>query len=262
MDSAKDEEMKSEDDKVILRTEALEKAFGRMLAVDEVSLSVQEGVITSVIGPNGAGKTTLFNLITGHLKADDGKILFKGENIVNRSPHWINRQRIARSFQIVNIFPTLSVFENVQAAVISRLRLNSKFVTPVKKLVRKEVLDIINRVDLSEQTESVAGTLSYGDQRIMEVAIALGSNPELLLLDEPTAGMSPEETYATTQLVKRLVGDGELSILFVEHDMDVVFSVSDKIIVMHEGRVIAEGVPEAVRNNEAVLSVYLGEEME
>lgn len=254
--------MKSEDDRVILKTEALEKAFGRMLAVDEVSLSVQEGVITSVIGPNGAGKTTLFNLITGHLKADDGEILFKGENIVNLSPHRISRKGIARSFQIVNIFPTLSVFENVQAAIISRLRLNSKFVTPVKKLVREEVHDIINRVDLSEEAESVAGTLSYGDQRIMEVAIALGSKPELLLLDEPTAGMSPEETHATTQLVKKLVEDSELSILFVEHDMDVVFSVSDKIIVMHEGHVIAEGAPEAVRNNEAVRSVYLGEEME
>ena len=245
----------------ILRIKTLSKAFGKLQAVDHVSFTVQRGVVTSVIGPNGAGKTTLFNLITGHLRADTGEVAFKGMNITNLPPHELNRRGLARSFQIVNIFPRLTVFENVQAAVISRMRKSSSIITSAKNVGREEAFQILDRVGLSERVGYIAGTLSHGDQRIMEIAIALGSRPELLLLDEPTAGMAPEETYATVGLIKRLVSELGLTILVVEHDMDVVFSISETIVVLHEGRMLAQGKPEEVRQNETVQRVYLGEEI-
>lgn len=244
----------------ILQIQSLSKAFGKLRAVDNVSFAVQPAMVTSVIGPNGAGKTTLFNIITGYLRADAGKVIFKDMNITNLPPHKISRKGLARSFQIVNIFPRLTVFENVQAAVISRLGKSSSFITSAKNVGREEAFQILDRVELSEQAESIAGTLSHGDQRKMEIAIALAGRPELLLLDEPTAGMAPEETYATVQLIKSLAGEHGLTILVVEHDMDVVFSISETIVVLHEGRVLAQGKPEEVRQNDAVQRVYLGEE--
>ena len=245
----------------ILKVKSLSKAFGRLKAVDCISFAVQPGVVTSLIGPNGAGKTTLFNLITGHLRADRGEVAFKGMDITNLPPHELNRKGLARSFQIVNIFPRLTVLENVQAAVISRIGKSSSIITCAKNVGREEAFQILDRVELSEQADYIAGTLSYGDQRIMEIAIALGSKPELVLLDEPTAGMAPEETYATARLIKRLVSELGLTILVVEHDMDVVFSISETIVVLHEGRMLAQGRPEEVRQNEAVQRVYLGEEI-
>ncbi len=244
----------------ILQIQSLSKAFGHLQALDNVSFAVQPSVVTSVIGSNGAGKTTLFNVITGYLRADTGKVIFKDTNITNLPPHTISRKGLARSFQIVNIFPRLTVFENVQAAVISRLGKSSSFITSAKNVGREETFPILDRVGLSEQAEFMAGTLSHGDQRMTEIAIALAGRPELLLLDEPTAGMAPEETHTTVQLIKSLAGEHGLSILVVEHDMDVVFSVSETIIVLHEGRVLAEGKPEEVRQNETVQKVYLGEE--
>lgn len=245
----------------ILRVNSLSKAFGKMKAVDAVTLAIQPGVVTSLIGPNGAGKTTLFNLITGHLRADTGEVIFKGIDITNLPPHTLNRKGLARSFQIVNIFPRHTVLENVQASVISRIGKSSNIVKSAKNVGIDGAFQILDRVGLSEQADYIAGTLSYGDQRIMEIAIALGSEPELVLLDEPTAGMAPEETYATSQLIKRLVSELGLTILVVEHDMDVVFSISETIMVLHEGRMLAQGRPEAVRQNEAVQKVYLGEEI-
>ena len=245
----------------ILKVKSLSKAFGKLQAVDHVSFTVQPGVVTSVIGPNGAGKTTLFNLITGYLRADAGEVTFKGMNITNLPPHELNRKGLARSFQIVNIFPRFTVFENVQAAVISRMGKSSSIVTSAKNVGREEAFQILDRVGLSEQADYIAGTLSHGDQRIMEIAIALGGRPELLLLDEPTAGMAPEETYATVALIKRLVSEFGLSILVVEHDMDVVFSISETIVVLHQGGMLAQGKPEEVRQNEMVQRVYLGEEI-
>jgi len=245
----------------ILKIESLSKAFGKLLAVDHVSFKVQPGVVTSVIGPNGAGKTTLFNLITGHLRADKGEVVFKGTNITNLPPHEVNRKGLARSFQIVNIFPRFTVFENVHAAVISRMGKSSNFITRTVNVGREETFHILDRVGFSEQAGDVAGTLSYGDQRIVEIAIALASRPELLLLDEPTAGMAPEETHATVGLIKRLVGELGLTILVVEHDMDVVFSISETIVVLHQGKMLAHGKPEEVRQNETVQKVYLGEEV-
>ena len=245
----------------ILKVKSLSKAFGRLKAVDCISFAVLPSVVTSLIGPNGAGKTTLFNLITGHLRADRGEVAFKGMDITNLLPHELNRKGLARSFQIVNIFPRFTVLENVQAAVISRIGKSSSIITSAKNVGREEAFQILDRVGLSEQADYIAGTLSYGDQRIMEIAIALGSKPELVLLDEPTAGMAPEETYATARLIKRLVSELGLTILIVEHDMDVVFSISETIVVLHEGRILAQGRPEEVRQNEAVQRVYLGEEI-
>lgn len=245
----------------ILQIQSLSKAFGKLRAVDNVSFTVQPSVVTSVIGPNGAGKTTLFNVITGYLKADAGKVVLKDTNITNLPPYKISRKGLARSFQILNIFPRLTVLENVQAAVISCLGKSSRFITSAKNVGRKEALEILDRVRLSELAESIAGTLSYGDQRTLEIAITLAGRPELLLLDEPTGGMAPEETHATVQLIKNLAGERGLTILVVEHDMDVVFSISDTIVVLHEGRLLAQGKPEEVRRNEEVQRVYLGEEM-
>ena len=245
----------------ILKVKSLSKAFGKLKAVDHISFTVQPGVVTSLIGPNGAGKTTLFNLITGHLRADRGEVAFKGLDITNLPPHELNRKGLARSFQIVNIFPRLTVLENVQAAVISRIGKSSSIITSAKNVGREEAFQILDRVGLSEQADYIAGTLSYGDQRIMEIAIALGSKPELVLLDEPTAGMAPEETYATAQLIKRLVSEFGLTILVVEHDMDVVFSISETIVVLHQGGMLAQGKPEEVRQNEMVQRIYLGEEI-
>jgi len=245
----------------ILRVNSLTKVFGKMKAVDHVTFDIQPGVVTSLIGPNGAGKTTLFNVITGHLRADAGNIVFEGIDITNLPPHKLNRKGLARSFQIVNIFPRLTVLENVQAAVISRMGKSSNILSFAKNVGRDEAFQLLERVGLSSQADYIAGTLSYGDQRVMEIAIALGSRPVVLLLDEPTAGMAPEETYATARLIKGLVSDLGLTILVVEHDMDVVFSISETIVVLHEGRILACGTPEETRQNELVQKVYLGEEL-
>lgn len=242
-----------------LQIQGLSKAFDGLKAVNNVTFVVERELVTSVIGPNGAGKTTLFNVITGHLRADRGKVLYRGKDVTNLPPHKIVRKGIARSFQIVNIFPKLTVFENVQVALISHLGKSSSFIAPAKSFGQVEVAEILGTVGLSDQAQILAGTLSYGDQRIMEIAISLASRPTLLLLDEPTAGMGPQETYTTTELIKSLAKKQGLTILLVEHDMDVVFSVSDLVVVMHQGEVIANGKPGEVRENESVRKIYLGE---
>lgn len=246
----------------ILKIDSLFKFFGKLPALQHVSFVVQQGSITSVIGPNGAGKTTLFNVITGHLSADGGEVIFKGKDITNFPPHRVNRMGLSRSFQIVNIFPRFTVFENVHASIISKMRRNSSLTTSLHDMGEEEAFSILQKVGLSAHAGTVAGTLSYGDQRILEIAIALGSSPELLLLDEPTAGMGPEETKSTVELIKRLVTELGLTVLIVEHDMDVVFSISETIIVLHQGMVLAQGEPDEVRHNEMVQKVYLGEEID
>ncbi len=242
-----------------LEVRGLNKAFGGLTAVRDVTFVAGQGLVTSVIGPNGAGKTTLFNLITGYLRADAGKVLYQGEDITQLPSYKIVRKGIGRSFQIVNIFPMLTVFENVQVALISRLGKSPNFVSRAKNIGREEVTEILATVGLSSQADSMAGTLSYGDQRIMEIAIALASRPSLLLLDEPTAGMGPQETLTTGQLIKSLAQKHGLTILLVEHDMEVVFSVSDVIVVMHQGEAIAMGKPQEIRENEKVVKIYLGD---
>jgi branched-chain amino acid transport system ATP-binding protein len=244
----------------MLQVEAVDKSFGDFKAVDGVNFAVEKGELVAVIGPNGAGKTTLFNLITGQLWPDKGKIIFRGEDISRLPPHQICKQGIARSFQIVNIFPRLTVLANVQVAVLSQQRKSSDLFPPAQNLAVEETNTILGSVGLSNRAGDGAGSLSHGDQKILEIAIALGSEPELLILDEPTAGMSPEETAATLELIKRLARERGLTILFCEHDMDVVFSVAQSIMVMHQGRTLIQGNPEQVRESREVQRAYLGGE--
>jgi len=242
----------------MLQVEAVNKSFEDFMAVSGANLTVGKGEIVAVIGPNGAGKTTLFNLITGALKRDRGKIIFKGEDISELPPYEICRKGISRSYQIVNIFPRLTLFKNVQVAVLSRQRKSRKLFQPAENMVVSETKDILESVGLLDKAQGVAGALSHGDQKILEIAIALGNEPELLILDEPTAGMSPEETSATMELVRRLAQMRGLTILFCEHDMDIVFSIAESIMVMHQGRTLIQGRPEEVRKNSFVQEAYLG----
>lgn len=243
----------------MLRVEEVVKSFDGFKAVNGARLTVESGQVVAVIGPNGAGKTTLFNLITGHLKPDAGRIVFKGEDISGLPAHRICKKGIARSFQLINIFPRLTVFENVRISILAREGKSHQLLRPAKKMATKKTFDVLEKVGLQRQANRISGSLSYGDQKVLEIAIALGNMPELLLLDEPTAGMSPEETVATISLIENLARMEGLTVLFTEHDMDVVFRIAQKIMVMHEGRTIAEGKPEEVRVNREVQRAYLGE---
>jgi len=216
--------------------------------------------LVAVIGPNGAGKTTLFNMITGQLKPDRGRVVLNGEEISTLATHEICRRGIARSFQIANIFHRLTVFRNVQVSVLSQQRKSSNLVRPAHAMAVEETNRILKSVGLLDKADHVAGSLSHGDQRILEIAIALGNEPQMLVLDEPTAGMSPDETQATMTLIKRLAETQGLTILFCEHDMDVVFNTAQSIMVMHYGKTIIQGKPEEVRENRAVQEAYLGGE--
>jgi len=244
----------------MLQVNNLDKSFGEFKAVNAAHLAVEAGQIVAVIGPNGAGKTTLFNLITGHLKSDAGTILFKGQDITNLAPYTITKMGIARSFQLLNIFPRLTVFQNVQVAVFSQHNRSLNLYHPAQNLLVEETNRILEEVGLLDKADHIASSLSHGDQKILEIAIALGSELELLILDEPTAGMSPEETVATIDLVTRLADQRNLTLLFCEHDIDLVFSISESIMVMQQGRTIIQAAPEDVRNNEQVQQAYLGGE--
>jgi branched-chain amino acid transport system ATP-binding protein len=244
----------------MLRIEKIHKSFGNFVAVNGASLTVGKGELVAVIGPNGAGKTTLFNLITGQLKPDRGKVLFNDEDMTKLPTYHICRKGIARSFQIANIFHRLTVFRNVQVSVLSEQGKSNKLFSPAHNIAVEETNRILESVGLLENAENIAGSLSYGDQRILEIAIALGNEPELLILDEPTAGMSPEETAATMALIKTLAETRGLTILFCEHDMDVVFNTAQSIMVMHYGRTIVQAKPEEVKANSQVQEAYLGGE--
>jgi branched-chain amino acid transport system ATP-binding protein len=244
----------------MLKVEGVDKSFEDFMAVNGADLTVGKGELVAVIGPNGAGKTTLFNLVTGQLNSDRGRIEFMGKEITNIPPYEICRRGIARSFQTANIFPRLTVFGNVQVAVISQQRRSNNLFIPAQRMAVEETNRILESLGLSDKARETAGSLSHGDQRILELAIALGNDPKLLVLDEPTAGMSPEETDATMELIKRLTEERGLTILFCEHDMDVVFSIAQSIMVMHQGRTLIQGKPQQVRENEEVMKAYLGEE--
>lgn len=242
----------------MLHIDRIYKSFGHFQAVSGASLTVDKGEIVAVIGPNGAGKTTLFNLITGQLKPNKGRITFNGERINGLPAHKICRRGIARSFQIANIFPRLSVFRNVQVAVLARQGKSFQLFHPIHNVASNEVRRILEQVGLHSKSRVVAGSLSHGDHRTLEIAIALGSRPQLLILDEPTAGMSPEETMATMSLIRDLAEEHGLTILFCEHDMEIVFNIAHRIMVMHQGRTIIQGSPEEVRSHEKVQEAYLG----
>jgi len=244
---------------MILGVEKVKKSFDGFVAINGVSFSIPKGEICSIIGPNGAGKTTLFNLITGHLRIDEGKLTFKDLDITNRRPHQICRLGVGRSFQRTNIFPRLTVFQNIQAAVLAHRGKSFTFFRPVDSFFQEETGEILGRVGLGEYAQTLSGSLSYGFQKQLELGIALASEPELLLLDEPTAGMSAQETHQTMELIGKITREKGLTLLFTEHDMEVVFSISQRIMVLHQGRLIAEGTPEEVRNNPEVQKVYLGE---
>jgi len=244
----------------MLQVEGVFKSFDDFMAVNGANLTVSKGEIVAVIGPNGAGKTTLFNLVTGALKRDRGRIIFEGEDIGELPPYEICKKGISRSYQIVNIFPRLSVFGNVQVAVLSHQRRSTDLFRPAQNIAVAETRSILESVGLSGKEKTIAGSLSHGDQKILEIAIALGNEPELLILDEPTAGMSPEETLAAMELVKRLASARGLTILFCEHDMNIVFSIARSIMVMRHGQTIIQGSPEEVRSNKEVQEAYLGGE--
>ncbi|OPY78679.1 MAG: Lipopolysaccharide export system ATP-binding protein LptB [Syntrophorhabdus sp. PtaU1.Bin058] len=242
----------------MLEVKSLTKSFDGFKAVNNANLDVQKGEIVAVIGPNGAGKTTLFNLITGILRPDSGTVHFKGENITGLPPYEICRKRISRSFQVVNIFPRLTVFENVQISILSRERRSWDLFTPSSKLAVEETDRILENVGLTKKRDRMTALLSHGDRKVLEIAMALGGNPEFLILDEPTAGMAPEETSRCIELVKGLSEKLGLTILFCEHDMEIVFGIADRIMVMVRGATIVQGSCDEVRCNEAVQDAYLG----
>ena len=242
----------------MLHVESIVKSFDGFMAVNGATLKVEKGDVVAVIGPNGAGKTTLFNLISGQLPPTAGNIWFKDENIAGLAPHRVCRKGISRSYQVVNIFHRLTVFENVQVAVLSRRKKTFNIFKPAKLMAVKETRKILDSVGLLDKAEMISGTLSHGDQKVLEIGIALGNRPELLILDEPTAGMSPEETAVTLRLMKRLSGELGLTILFCEHDMGMVFSIANQIMVMQHGGTIIQGSPEDVRSNQQVREAYLG----
>lgn len=242
----------------MLQVENLRISFDGFAAVSDAQLQVRKGEVVAVIGPNGAGKTTLFNLITGQLKADGGRIIFKDENLTGMPPHEICRRGVSRSFQIVNIFSRLTVFENVRVAVISYNKSTFNLFSRAKDIAVSETEDILKSVGLFGKADRISGSLSHGDQKVLEMAVALGNRPELLILDEPTAGMSPEETRNTLELMKLLSRDRGITILFCEHDMELVFSIANRIMVMQHGRTIIQGEPDAVRNDSQVQEAYLG----
>ncbi len=243
----------------LLRTENLRKSFEGFAAISDVSIKVYEGEIVAVIGPNGAGKTTLFNLITGYIPMDSGRVFFEGKEITKLPAHEICKRGISRAFQIPNIFQRLTVFENVQISVLSREKKDLLMFSDASNLCVEETMEILEDVGLQDKKDIISSNLSHGDQKLLEIAMALGSKPKLLLLDEPTAGMSPEETWKTVSLIKDVASKRNVTILFTEHDMDVVFNISDRIVVMQQGRVIAEGRPEEVRAHPEVRKAYLGE---
>jgi branched-chain amino acid transport system ATP-binding protein len=242
----------------MLELSGISKSFGGYRAVSGVSLNVDTKQIAAVIGPNGAGKSTLFNLITVHLRPDSGTVQLDGRDITGAPPYQICRMGIGRSFQRANIFPQLTVFENLQAAFLVHYGRGRNFWIRSDALYRDETLALLASVGLAGQENTMAGTLSYGNQKQLELGLALASGPALLLLDEPTAGMSATETHETIRLLERIAEERGLTLLFTEHDMDVVFSIAQRIAVLHQGRVIAVGRPEEVRGDPEVQRVYLG----
>jgi branched-chain amino acid transport system ATP-binding protein len=233
--------------------------FAGFFAVKDVKLDVAQGTIHALIGPNGAGKTTLFNQITGYLVPDSGRVAFRGEEITGFHPYEISRKGITRAFQIINIFPRLTVMESVQLAILAKRGLTLKCFASARRMAREEAMTILETVGLAERASLLARELSHGDQRVLELALALAGEPELLLLDEPMAGMSPFERVKVTELIQKIHQDRDVTVLFCEHDMDVVFGISERVTVLHQGRVIAEGKPEEIKNNEEVHMVYLGQ---
>ena len=242
----------------VLSVSGLTKSFGGVHAVREVSFTVARAEFLALIGPNGAGKSTCFNMINGQLAPDAGNIAFEGRGIVGRSPREVWRLGVGRTFQIAATFGSMTVVENVQMALISHAREIFRWWRPAASRHRDRALDLLGQVGMREAADRACRELAYGDVKRVELAIALANEPRLLLMDEPTAGMGPRERNDLIALVKRLVVEKQISVLFTEHSMDVVFAFADRIIVLARGRLIADGDANAIRNDPKVQEVYFG----
>jgi branched-chain amino acid transport system ATP-binding protein len=243
----------------VLRVESLAKRFGGLQALGGIDLSVAPGEFRAIIGPNGAGKSTLFNTMTGLLRPDSGRVTFEGREVTGKPPHLLARIGVGRTFQITSIFHDLSALENVQVARLVHARSAWSLWPRAKRLHVERAQELLELVGIGASSSRLAGTLSHGDQKRLELAIALAGEPRLLLLDEPTAGMAAQERLESIRLVHRLARELGLSCVFTEHDMAVVFAVASRITVMHMGRVLAEGTPAEVRASAEVQHVYLGD---
>jgi branched-chain amino acid transport system ATP-binding protein len=243
---------------MLLQAQNLRKSFAKLLVLNDISFEVREGELKSIIGPNGAGKTTLFNAITGRLPMDHGKIVFRGQVVTGAKPHILSRMGMARSFQINNFFMTLTTQENIQLGVQSRIKHGTSSWRGFTKgdAVEEKGLEVLDAIGLLEHRDELAMNLSYGDQRKLEIGLALATEPKLLMLDEPTSGMSRYESASMIELIERL--SRHVTILLIEHDIALVMKVSDSVLVIHYGEKIAEGTPAEIERNEEVQRVYLG----
>lgn len=247
----------------ILKIVSLNKAFGRVQAAADINLSIQEGVLTSIIGPNGAGKSTLINILSGSMPPDSGRIYFYGSDITRLPVHRRVKLGLCRSFQLVNVFPELTVFENILLPALAAADRTRHMWRSIRKetAVRAQVEQLLIRIGLQHTAETVASALSHGDQRVLEVGVALATQPKLLFLDEPTAGMNPVERVRVLENIRELSRSRQTTFVLVEHDMDIVFSLSERVIVLHHGEVIGDGTTDAVKNDPRVREVYLGQEV-
>lgn len=244
---------------MMLETEGVCKYFGGLKAVHMVDFEIEEGQLKAIIGPNGAGKTTFFNLIAGVYLPTSGKICFQGKDITSKNLHQISQLGITKTYQITHIFPRLTVFENVRISAQSRkTAFNFWKMADSLSEINDRAMHILEIVKLADSRDRLASTLSHGERSYLEMGIALATDPKLLLLDEPTAGMSPAETVEATHLIRELRDELKLTVILVEHDMSVVMEISDRIMVLYEGSILAEGTPEEISDNKRVQEVYLG----
>jgi branched-chain amino acid transport system ATP-binding protein len=245
----------------LLQVKNVSKHFGSLIAVNDISMTVEPGELRAIIGPNGAGKTTFFNLITGFFTPTSGRIVFDGEDVSGLLPARRVWRGMARTFQVTEVFPELTVRENLRipVEVASGLRLRPWLSGSDDVKIRARVSELLDMGSLADKAERQVGELAHGDQRATEIMMALALNPRMLLLDEPTAGMGDQETYDITQLIRRLHKDGKLTIVLIEHDMRVVFHLADRIMVLDQGKFLAEGTPPEIAANEAVQTAYLGQ---